>query len=93
MNKAEEMKKITQEVLKEKYPFHQIIYDNILMLIEQKALQGENSIIIYFHNCNSKYLRPYITQLEKDNFEAHCNYVLIDKINMDPYRMALHIHW
>lgn len=90
MNKAKEMKEITQEVLKEKYPFRQIVYDNILMQIKQKASLGERTIIIYFHNCNYNYLKPYLDKLEEDGFSSSSFY---DGIYEDPFRMGIMIYW
>ena len=90
MNKAKEMKENTQKTLQEKYPFNQEVYNNILMLIKQKALEGERSIIIYFHSCNYNYLKPYLDKLEEDGFSPSAFW---NSTYEDPFGMGIMISW
>lgn len=70
--------------------FNNEIYQNILTQINNKAEQGDLSTYIYFHNCNHRYLEPYVKNLKKDGFYASAVYSGIEE---DPLRMALHINW
>lgn len=84
MNKAQEMNLIANNV--KKSTFNKNLYDSILKQIERKALQGKYIICIRFHNCNSEYLEPYLTQLHEDGFIASTWYTDIDK-------MILRVSW
>ena len=85
MNLAEEMRKRSEEVKMEN--FDPDVYINIIKQIKAVSNRGEDYIIIYFNNCDSNYLYPYVKHLERDGFHA------ISYHASDPKRMALFINW